>query len=690
MAEVKTKPNRLAKEASPYLRQHAHNPVDWYPWGNDALSRAKREQKPIFLSIGYSACHWCHVMERESFEDQETAELMNQHFVNIKVDREERPDLDHIYMTAVQAMTQHGGWPMSVFLTPEQKPFYGGTYFPPIDRMGMPSFKKILAGVSNAWTTRKEEVQQSAGQLMEALKNLESGTRMEGAQKLVPEILRQAVLSYASVFDPVNGGFGNAPKFFHSMDVRQVLRHWWRTKDADALEMVTTTLDHWSRGGIYDHLGGGFHRYSTDPEWLAPHFEKMLYDNALVSECFLEGYQATRNPHYAHVARETLDYVLREMRSPEGAFYSTQDADTEGEEGKFYVWTKAEILAHLEKDVAEAFAAVYDVTPSGNWEGKTILRLKKTFAEHAEALGTDVDSLEATLAVARRKLLEVRARRTPPFRDEKILASWNGLMIDTLAKAAVILGDPGYAVAARAAMTSLWEKLYSGERLLHQMKEGFGMLDGYLDDHACLAQACISLFELDGDVQWIEKARKLMDAVLTDFWDGSGGFFFVGKEHEKLILRPRDSHDGAMPSGSSMAVTALLRLGNVCGDLKYLLKAEEALKAQEPLLRQVPRAAGQMVLALDLYLAPPQQVYLVEGDSPEEFESCLEKVRGTFAPHRVVGIKRKGVDLEKFRELVPAAADKTAQKGMTTVFVCERFACQRPLVGEAEVEAWTK
>ncbi len=690
MADVKRTPNRLSKEASPYLRQHAHNPVDWYPWGFEALNRAKREQKPIFLSIGYSACHWCHVMERESFEDDETAQLMNQHFVNIKVDREERPDLDHIYMTAVQAMTQHGGWPMSVFLTPDQKPFYGGTYFPPIDRMGMPSFKKILAGVSNAWTSRKDEVLQSAGQLMEALKNLGEGARAQAAGKLTPDLLKNAVLSFAEAFDPVNGGFGGAPKFFHTMDVRQVLRHWARSQDPDALEMVTTTLDHWARGGIYDHLGGGFHRYSTDPEWLAPHFEKMLYDNALVAETFLEAYQATRNADYAHVARETLDYVLREMRAENGAFFSTQDADTEGEEGKFYVWTKAEVFAHLEKDVAETFAAVYDVTANGNWEGKTILRKKKKLADQAEALGTDVDSLEATLSVARRKLLEVRGRRPAPFRDEKILASWNGLMIDTLAKASSILGDPGYADAGRAAMLALFDKLYSGERLLHQMKDGLGMLDGYLDDHACLANACVSLFELDGDVQWIEKARKLMDAVLSDFWDGSGGFYFTGKDHEKLILRPRDTHDGAIPSGASMAVTALLRLGNVCGELKYLLKAEEALKTQEPLLRQIPRAAGQMVIALDFFLAPPEQVYLVEGDSPEEFENCLHAVRSGFTPNRVLGMKRRGVDPARFKNAVPAAADKVAQKGMTTVFVCERFACQRPLVGEAEVEAWKK
>jgi uncharacterized protein len=690
MSDEKRAPNRLAKEASPYLRQHALNPVDWYPWGPDALNRARREQKPIFLSIGYSACHWCHVMERESFEDGETAALLNQHFVSIKVDREERPDLDHIYMTAVQAMTQRGGWPMSVFLTPDQRPFYGGTYFPPVDRMGMPSFKKIILGVANAWTQRKDEVLQSAGQLMEALKHLGESAKPDGAQKLSADILKSAVLAYAGEFDPANGGFGGAPKFFHTMDLRVVLRHWAKTRDEDALEMVTTTLDHWSRGGIYDHLGGGFHRYSTDPEWLAPHFEKMLYDNALVAECFLEGYQATKNPHYAQVARETLDYVIREMRSEDGTFFSTQDADTEGEEGRFYVWTKAEILAHLDRDVAESFAAVYDVTASGNWEGKTILRLKKPLSETAQALGTDLDSLEATLAVAKRKLLEVRARRVAPFRDEKVLASWNGLMIDTLAKAAVVLGDPVYGEAAKKAMAVLWEKLFAEGRLLHQTKDGFAMLDGYLDDHACLANACVSLFEMDGDVEWIGRARALMDEVLSHFWDGSGGFHYTRQDHEKLILRPRDNHDGATPSGSSMAVTALLRLGNVCGDLKYLLKAEAALKAQEPLLRQIPRAAGQLVLALDFYLGPPEQVYVVEGESREEFETCLDKVRSGFSPRRIVGQKLKSASLERLKDWLPMAADKTAQGGKTTVYVCERFSCQKPLVGETEVEAWTK
>ena len=458
MSESHQFTNRLAHETSPYLLQHAHNPVDWYAWGREALERARREEKPIFLSIGYSACHWCHVMEHESFEDADTAAVMNEHFVNIKVDREERPDLDHIYMAAVQIMTQHGGWPMSVFLTPDLEPFYGGTYFPPEPRQGMPSFKQILAGVADAWQNRRGELSRSAGQMAGALQQMNQ--LAGGGERPSLELIDQAVRALERDYDPGYGGFGSAPKFPHPMDIKLLLRHWKRTGAEQSLEMVNRTLDHMARGGIYDHLGGGFHRYSTDERWLVPHFEKMLYDNALITQVCVEAYQATQNPEFSRVARETLDYVLREMTSPEGGFYSTQDADSEGVEGKFFVWPLAEIEQVLGHGAADLFAYVYDVTGEGNWDESNILNRPKTMDQCAKLLQVDRPKMEQSLAESRAKLFDVRSRRVAPSRDDKVLVSWNGLMIDAMARGFQVLGDERYLDAARRAaefiLTKMW------------------------------------------------------------------------------------------------------------------------------------------------------------------------------------------------------------------------------------------
>jgi uncharacterized protein YyaL (SSP411 family) len=482
---VKIMPNRLAQESSPYLLQHANNPVDWFAWGPESLERARGEDKPIFLSIGYSACHWCHVMEHESFENPRIAALLNEHFVSIKVDREERPDLDQIYMTAVQLMTGHGGWPMSVFLTPDLQPFYGGTYWPDVARGGMPGFDQILLAVHDAWMNRRDQAKEQAAKLTDYLRNAERQAAEEtGTDRLTPDLLRDAARSLEGVFDFRNGGFGRAPKFPHPIDLRVLLRVWRRNKNQPAaLTMATTTFDKMAAGGMYDQLGGGFHRYSVDERWLVPHFEKMLYDNALLALAYLEGFLATGKEEYTRVTRETLDYVLRDMTDPAGGFYSTEDADSEGHEGKFYVWTPAEIERVLGKDAAETFCYVYDVTESGNFEGQNILNLPKTIEQCAKIRRREVTDLAADLAAGRKELLKARDERVRPGRDDKVLVSWNGLMIDALAQAAGPLNEPRYLAAATKAADFILGHLRRPDgRLLHCWRGGQAKLDAYLDD----------------------------------------------------------------------------------------------------------------------------------------------------------------------------------------------------------------
>jgi uncharacterized protein YyaL (SSP411 family) len=524
--------NRLAGETSPYLLQHAHNPVGWYPWGPEALAKAKAEDRPIFLSVGYSACHWCHVMERECFEDPEIAALMNEHFVNIKVDREERPDLDQIYMAAVQAMTGQGGWPMSVFLTPELEPFYGGTYFPPADSRGMPGFPRVLLSVHSAWQERRDEILASAGEMTERLRAL--GSVAAGGGELNSKLLDGAARELARAFDAMNGGFGEAPKFPHPMDLKVLLRHHARTGDDHALHIVRHTLDKMARGGIYDHLGGGFARYSTDDRWLVPHFEKMLYDNALLASVYIEAFQLTKDPEFARVARETLDYVLRRMTGPEGGIYSTEDADSEGVEGQYYVWTLAEVNAVLGVERAKAFAYVYDVTERGNWEHRNILNLPKTVAQAARMLGRDEVELRSSLAEDRARLLAARELRVPPGKDTKVLTSWNGLMIGPLAEGSRVLKDGRYAEAARRAAAFVLERLGAPDgRLVHAYKDGRARFNGYLDDYANLIDGLTRLYEVTGEPRWVESALRLSDVMIAEFADrGQGGFFYTGTSPE--------------------------------------------------------------------------------------------------------------------------------------------------------------
>jgi uncharacterized protein YyaL (SSP411 family) len=683
MADTAKPSNRLAHETSPYLLQHAHNPVDWYPWGDEAFARAKVENKPIFLSVGYSACHWCHVMERESFEDAGVAATMNEQFVNVKVDREERPDVDAIYMAAVQAMTGHGGWPMSVFLTPDGRPFYGGTYFPPADRHGMPGFSRVLESVAKAWRDRRAEILESAGQMTEQLQSLGQAGSAAGAI-LDPALLDLAARALAKAYEPIHGGFGSAPKFPHPMDLQVLLRRQARTGDVHALHMARHTLDRMARGGIYDQLGGGFARYSTDDRWLVPHFEKMLYDNALLTTTYLEAYQAAKDPEHARVARETIDYVLGRMTDPDtGAFCATEDADSEGEEGKFYVWTAGEIRELLGVDAARAFGYVYDVSEGGNWEGKTILNLPKPIDQAARALGRDEGDLRAELAASRAKLLAARERRVPPGKDTKVLVGWNGLMLAALALGGRVLGEPRYLDAAAKAAGFLLDRLRGPDgRLLHVYKDGRARLNAYLDDHAALALGMTRLYEATGEPRWIEAACALADVILDRFADPDGGaFFYTASDHEALIVRQKEVIDNATPAANALAATALLRLAVLTGRGRYETAGRRAIEAVEGILRQYPTAAGQSLLALDFLLAPSREYAVIAGDDPAEFEAAMQAVYARYEPNSVVAPSPSGAASPALADLVPLLADRPARDGRVTTYVCQNSACKAPIVG---------
>ncbi len=680
--------NRLAHETSPYLLQHAHNPVDWYPWGEEAFAKAKIENKPIFLSIGYSACHWCHVMERESFENPAIAATLNEKFVSVKVDREERPDVDAIYMAAVQAMTGNGGWPMSVFLTPDGKPFYGGTYFPPEDRRGMPGFPRVLDSVATAWRDRRSAISESASAMTEQLQSLGEVAATTGAALNRP-LLDLAARALSESFDPVHGGFGQAPKFPHPMDLQLLLRRFASSGDVHALHMVRHTLTQMARGGIYDHLGGGFARYSTDARWLAPHFEKMLYDNALLSFTYLEAYQATHDPADARVARETIDYVLSRMTDPAGPFHATEDADSEGEEGKYYVWTAAEIREILGDAAAKTFASVYDVTDAGNWEGRCILNLPRSLDEAAQALGRDVNDLRAELAESRAKLLAVRERRVAPAKDTKILVSWNGLMLASLALGGRVLAEPRYLEAAEKAAGFLLDHLRQPDgRLLHVYKDGQARLNAYLDDYAALALGLTRLFEATGNPRWIESACALADQILDRFAGPDGGsFFYTSSDHESLIVRHKEIIDNATPAANALAASALLRLAALTGRERYETAGRQAIEAVESMLRRFPSAAGQSFLALDSLLSRAREYAVIAGDDPAEFQEVLNALARRYEPNAVVAPAPRGAVSADLAALVPLLADRPAKEGRATTYICQNFTCKAPVVGVEGVTA---
>jgi hypothetical protein len=674
--------NRLIHESSPYLRQHAHNPVDWYPWGEEALRAAREQDKPIFLSIGYSACHWCHVMEHESFENDAIAALMNQYFINIKVDREERPDLDQIYMNAVQLMTRSGGWPMSVFLTPDLQPFFGGTYWPPENRWGKPGFPFILQKVDEAWREKREHVLKGAEEMTAAVRQMAAAE--SDPLELSDHLLKQAMDELLQQADRRYGGFGSVPKFPHAMDLRVLLRCWQRFGEADALAVVQLTLDRMSHGGIYDHLGGGFHRYSTDERWLAPHFEKMLYDNALLVPAYLEGWQATGHDDYLRIVRETLDYVLREMTQPGGGFYSTQDADSEGEEGKFFVWYDAEIEKVLDERDAYLFNYCYDVTPPGNWEGHNILNRVKTHRDAARILDLSEEELQAVLDRCKARLYEVRSRRVNPGRDEKILVSWNGMMLSAMAQAAQVLSEPRYAAAAAETADFILAKLRTSTgELWHCYKDDQPRINGFLDDYACLIDGLVDVYQATFESRFLEAAVSLADKMLSLFHDGdAGGFFYTATTHEQLIARNKETYDGSTPSGNSMAATALLRLGRICGRTDLEEKGLATLQFLSGSIGRSPMSGGQALLALDFFLGPTREIVFVDGSQTTETDAALHALYRHFLPNKLV-LRHRGSQSDAALPAVvkPLLSGKHSHAGQPTIYVCEHGTCGLPVTG---------
>jgi hypothetical protein len=677
----------LAKDTSPYLQQHAHNPVDWYPWGPEALEAARSLDRPIFLSIGYSACHWCHVMEHESFENPAIAAVMNAHYINIKVDREERPDLDQIYMSAVTALTGRGGWPMSVFLTPALEPFYGGTYWPPEPSMGMPGFLDVLERVHEAWQERRMEVERGAAELTEAVSR--ASQSHAAPESLDVSLLEVAEDTRLRIADRVHGGFGQAPKFPHPMDLRLLLRTSKRFGRADARDVALLTLDKMAAGGIYDHLGGGFHRYSTDARWLVPHFEKMLYDNALLGSAYLDAFQVSGEPRYATVVRETMDYVLREMIHPDGGFYSTQDADSEGEEGKFFVWTLSEIESVLDSEESRVFCYCYDVMLEGNWEGHNILNRVKTNAQAARVLGLSETDLERLLADSRKKLFARREGRVHPGRDEKILTGWNGLMIAAMARAGRVLDEPRFTAAAARSANFLLKQLRTPEgRLLHVFKDANARLAAYLDDYACAIDALVEVYQATFDPGYVAAAAELATDLIARFSDKStGGFFYTAHDHEALIARSKDLHDNATPSGNGMAAYALLRLARLTGSDDFDTAARGTLEMLSGEMARVTMGTGQALLALDDLLGPAHDLALVDGSSVVASDQVLRFINSRYLPRAIVARKAHGIDDSVIAPVLQEIlAGKTSVRDEPALYICERGACRPPVVGKASIQ----
>ncbi len=662
--------NRLAGETSPYLLQHADNPVDWYPWGEEALETARREDKPIFLSIGYAACHWCHVMAHESFEDDETAAILNEGFVNIKVDREERPDLDHIYMSAVQALTGRGGWPLSVFLTPEGKPFFGGTYFPHKPRYGMTAFTDVLAKILDAWQNRRDEVEHSGEQLLEWLQR-EPGVPGAKGEELDEAALSAAVSNLAEAYDSQHGGWGRAPKFPQPMIIEFLLRYSTSTGSQHALRMAVDTLNAMARGGMYDQLGGGFHRYSVDERWLVPHFEKMLYDNAQLARVYLHAWQMTGEPFFRTIAQETLDYVLREMTDPAGGWYASQDADSEGEEGKFFVWTPEEIREVLGDD-AEEFMRVYGVTAEGNFEGSNILSLVGTIEERE------------ALAPARQKLLARREGRIRPAQDDKVLTAWNGLMLAAMAEAGRAIDDERYREAAeRNAAFVLRNLRQENSRLLRTWRADQAKLNGYLEDYAYLIEGLLELYQTTFEPRWFVAAGELADAMIAHFQAPESGFFDTSDDHETLISRPRDLQDNATPSGNAMAVTVLYKLAGLTKNQQYVDIARDALAPMQPTMSQYPTGFGQWLQALTYALSEPREIAIVGEPDAEDTQALLEVVRSGYRPFHVVALAGPSAQ----PPAVPLLQGRGLVNGRATVYVCRDFVCQTPLTDPEKLRA---
>jgi uncharacterized protein YyaL (SSP411 family) len=679
-----TKPNRLAKETSPYLLQHAHNPVDWYPWSDEALAKARREDKPILLSVGYSACHWCHVMEKECFENENIARLMNDHFVCIKVDREERPDIDHVYMEAVQAMTGGGGWPMTVFLTPDGEPFYGGTYFPPNDRHGLPGFPRVLVAVSEAYRERRSQVAGVAQEMVSRLK--QSPTADPGAQLLSADILAEAFRALDASFDDENGGFGPGPKFPQAPVLEFLLQYHHRTREDRALSMVGLTLDKMAAGGMYDHLGGGFHRYATDGRWMVPHFEKMLYDNALLSRLYLHAYQVTGAAAYRRIAEETLDFVLREMTSANGGFYSSQDADVDGEEGRYYLWTPGEITEVLGQEDGRLASRYFGIGSGEDLEGGGVLHVATDPARFAAEMGLDSAATETVVARSRLKLLEARGRRPEPTRDDKILASWNGLMLQAVAEAASVLGREDYLRGAAANASFMVGEMMKSGVLMHSYKDGVSGIPGYLDDYASTIRGLLSLHEVTLGASWLQAAADLADAMVQRFGDTDtpGVLYDTGPDHSALFTRPRDTSDSAKPCGGSSAADVLLRMSRITGDESHEKAAAAMLGVVRDQMLAHPLASGHWLCASDLHLSDPDEIVVVGRRSDPNTEALLLAIHSQYRPNKVLAGLQPGEAV--FPVLEKLSRDRQMIDSRPTVYLCRRRTCRPPVTDPDQLQ----
>ncbi len=684
--------NRLVFEQSPYLLQHAANPVDWYPWGPEAFGKARAEDKAIFLSIGYSTCHWCHVMERESFEDPEVAKLMNATFINIKVDREERPDIDNIYMSVCQAMTGGGGWPLTIVMTPDKKPFFAGTYFPKQERFGRPGMLELVPQIERAWKTRRQELLESAEKIAEHLRSV---SRDAPGPELGPATLKTAYDQLAARFDAQRGGFGEEPKFPTPHNLTFLLRYWKRTGDRQALAMVEQTLQAMRAGGMYDHIGFGFHRYSTDADWLVPHFEKMLYDQALLVIAYVEAHQATGKDEYARTAREILTYVLRDMTSPEGGFYSAEDADSEGVEGKFYLWTRDKIREVLGQSDGDVFCRVFNIKPGGNFSsphspaGTNIPHLERSLAEFARELDLGADALRARLEAARRKLFEAREQRVRPYRDDKILTDWNGLMIAALAKAARALDEPEYAAAAQRAADFLLTRMRDDRgRLLKRYRQGEAGLPAHLEDYAFVVWGLLDLYEANFELRNLEAALALNREMLAHFWDDSdGGLYFTADDGEELLLRTKEVYDGAIPSGNSVAMLNLLRLGRITADAELEAQAAGIGRAFSRSVSQAAAAHTQLLCALDFGVGPSYEVVIAGRPGAAGTTRMLQALRGRFIPNKVVLLRPSESEPPPVTRIARFTESQKSMDGKATAYVCVNYACKAPTTDAQEMLA---
>jgi uncharacterized protein YyaL (SSP411 family) len=685
-SDQETKFNRLIHESSPYLLQHAANPINWFPWGQEAFETAKREDKPIFVSIGYSTCHWCHVMERESFSDKEVAELLNKNFIAIKVDREERPDIDSVYMTVTQALTGSGGWPMTIFMTPDKKPFYAGTYFPKHQRWGRPGMMELLPKIAEAWRNDRQKILTSADQITQHVIRLSS--RQPGT-KLDQEILGQARQFFVQAYDPEYGGFGKSPKFPSPHQLNFLLRRYYHTRDEQALAMVEKTLTQMRRGGIYDQLGFGFHRYSTDARWLVPHFEKMLYDQAMLIMAYTEAYQATGKAFYAMVAEEIITYVLRDMTSAQGGFYSAEDADSEGIEGKFYLWTPKEIKTLLGEKDAALFNQVFNVKDGGNFEDagpghhidQNILHLQKPLPELAKEVGIPENQLNKQLEVSRQILFDARQKRIHPFKDDKILTDWNGLMIAALAKAGYVLDKQAYTTAASTAADFILQNLTADNgRLLKSYRKGKAGSAAHLNDYAFMVWGLIELYQATYKANYLADAITLNEQMLAHFWDEqNGGLYITADDGEELLVRSKEIYDGAIPSGNSVAVYNLLRLAHMTGKTDYMEKAEGIIKAFSDPVKQYPAGHSQLMVALEYALNPNYEVVIVGEPQKQDTRLMLAALRRPFIPEKIVLFRTTDKSTARaITEIAPFTRSMATRNGQATAYVCQKFACRLP------------